>query len=273
MKRTAFLLLCIVITFQVIAQVPSIKNYSFENWTDNGGYLYPDSWNAYSTEAVQSGAIARKTGGSVGAYSLHVGSYYSGSDIYGAGIDIYDTLSMPVGGLKFDCRIQNNNTQWLNGLFLTIYFYDSMHDYISDEAWSSPMFTNYNSFTTQTWSFNSPPDAHYYNLDVSYFNAFGTINEFADVDNLRFIEASGLSKKSLVNDFIYPNPANHEITISNKQIGAESIAIFNLDGALVLQQKLHNKLNCINISTLSPGLYLIQLKGKSSITLQKLIKE
>ena len=71
---------------------------------------------------------------------------------------------------------------------------------------------------------------------------------------------------------IYPNPAKFELNIISN-ISFKSIIITNLDGKVMLNNSSEGKTAKINVSTLSNGVYIIQLaNAKGIISTQKFIK-
>jgi len=69
----------------------------------------------------------------------------------------------------------------------------------------------------------------------------------------------------------YPNPAIDKIYFANPQPNA-IVSILSIDGKLVSSTQLINQ-NSINVSSLSPGIYLIRLINSKGITTQKFLKE
>ncbi|MDI1257014.1 MAG: T9SS type A sorting domain-containing protein [Flavobacterium sp.] len=68
----------------------------------------------------------------------------------------------------------------------------------------------------------------------------------------------------------YPNPvSNGKIYITSKTSLEKEIAIFDVLGKLVFEQKTANKE--LNISTLSPGVYIIKIKEGETTATRKLI--
>lgn len=61
---------------------------------------------------------------------------------------------------------------------------------------------------------------------------------------------------------VYPNPANRAINISVKNEGIIRAKLFNSSGQLVLSSKLNNDVTQIDVSLLSPGLYLLVIDGQ-----------
>ena len=69
---------------------------------------------------------------------------------------------------------------------------------------------------------------------------------------------------------IYPNPANDVLYI-HPTIEKGEITIFNIVGGLVMQQPIEN--NQVNISKLTPGIYLFHLRTKNRGYNTRFIKE
>ena len=71
---------------------------------------------------------------------------------------------------------------------------------------------------------------------------------------------------------IYPNPAMDKIYISNLKEDNTLIKVYDINGRLVLENKISNK-EYLNISTLSKGIYQIKFEGSDWNEIRKLIKE
>ncbi len=95
-----------------------------------------------------------------------------------------------------------------------------------------------------TWSINNDLTTGY-----SYAANYATIFSSCLTTNITENEKSNTP-------LIYPNPANTQITIEN--ISGVPLKIFNAVGQLVLEKTITNEKNSIDISHLTPGLYLIQ---------------
>ena len=72
---------------------------------------------------------------------------------------------------------------------------------------------------------------------------------------------------------IYPNPANNILTIVSHTVGIENINIYNLNGQLVLNKKLNNNHNTINVSSLEAGIYIIDILSENTSVKRKLVIE
>ena len=73
---------------------------------------------------------------------------------------------------------------------------------------------------------------------------------------------------------LYPNPASDilNIQVSKLEAGA-TIRVFNLAGVEVLSQRLTQTLQTISVSTLQPGVYVVQITNGTQVTREKVIKE
>ncbi|MBL0053280.1 MAG: T9SS type A sorting domain-containing protein [Bacteroidetes bacterium] len=71
---------------------------------------------------------------------------------------------------------------------------------------------------------------------------------------------------------IFPNPANEIITVSNLN-NASLITISDVAGKNIIQQKVNNNTEQINISALLPGYYIVSLETSNGITKQPLLKK
>ena len=73
-------------------------------------------------------------------------------------------------------------------------------------------------------------------------------------------------------NFIYPNPGKDKIYISNLKEENTLVKIYDINGRLVLENKVSNK-EYLNISKLSKGMYQIKFEGSNLNETRKLIKE
>jgi hypothetical protein len=96
-------------------------------------------------------------------------------------------------------------------------------------------------------------------------------------------EAHFTSTNSWINNYnadkvpiiIYPNPANDIITISCTSIKNDEavISLYNIQGKLMLQQRLNQDKTEIDISNLAEGLYIVTVIGHDISISEKIIKE
>jgi hypothetical protein len=87
-------------------------------------------------------------------------------------------------------------------------------------------------------------------------------SEFIDYDEVKNSESE---------IFLFPNPANNEINISNVNSPNALILIYNLQGKLEI--KLQTNGLPIDISNLKKGIYLVKLIDDHKILINRLIKE
>ena len=108
----------------------------------------------------------------------------------------------------------------------------------------------------------------FYNWDISTISCYSDMEEAEIyVDN-----CTGIYGK-LISDFkISPNPNNGEFEINLSYIGENtSIEILDLNGKLVYQNRLNNKTQFINVSSISRGIYIISLIENGIRKTKKLI--
>lgn len=106
------------------------------------------------------------------------------------------------------------------------------------------------------------------NSDGEIFVAFkdGSVGNKASV--LRYGTTLSLDENSL-NDFdLFPNPAENILNIRTHKL--VDIQIYNSLGNLVLK---NNKANSVDVSKLSNGIYYVNIKSDSKITVRKFVKK
>jgi len=62
---------------------------------------------------------------------------------------------------------------------------------------------------------------------------------------------------------VFPNPFNQELTIEVKSAQANDFEIYNVIGELVISGKLNSQINTIDLSSLPPNVYLLQIENQS----------
>ena len=62
---------------------------------------------------------------------------------------------------------------------------------------------------------------------------------------------------------VFPNPFNHELTIEVKSAQANDFEIYNVIGELVISGKLNSQINTIDLSSLAPNVYILNIKNQS----------
>jgi outer membrane protein assembly factor BamB len=97
------------------------------------------------------------------------------------------------------------------------------------------------------------------------------------VSKLDVTETLGLADETAENGTLfklYPNPTQSEITIQTEQLKQGSIVkIYDLTGALMLEQVMQQPTTVLNIQQLASGTYLVELHQDNEIAVQRLIKD
>ena len=62
---------------------------------------------------------------------------------------------------------------------------------------------------------------------------------------------------------VFPNPFNQELTIEVKSPQANDFEIYNVIGELVISGKLNSQINTIDLSSLAPNVYILNVKNQS----------
>ena len=76
---------------------------------------------------------------------------------------------------------------------------------------------------------------------------------------------------TLNNIIIYPNPVSDILYISSENTVSETITIYSLNGKKVVEDI--TETNSIDVSTLSKGMYFIEISSESGKSIKKLIKK
>ena len=84
-------------------------------------------------------------------------------------------------------------------------------------------------------------------------------------------EVIGIDPTSLTKTFIYPNPAFDKLTIKNVYSSDAIIAIYDLQGKLVLNKLIGS--GQVDISNLPKGMYTVKLIDSGNVLINKLVKE
>lgn len=72
---------------------------------------------------------------------------------------------------------------------------------------------------------------------------------------------------------IYPNPFTDELTIQTSGNREYSVELTTITGRTVYQSKMEGNSHRINLSELSSGIYLVQMKSDNIVTVRKVIKQ
>lgn len=91
------------------------------------------------------------------------------------------------------------------------------------------------------------------------------------IDNMRIIDETGIASKDTENDVsFYPNPASDAIYFKSDNQPDLEVTIFDVNGKMVISPIKIQTGKKMNVSSLNPGQYLIQIEGKNSTLWKKL---
>ncbi len=128
------------------------------------------------------------------------------------------------------------------------------------------------------WSATEKYSTSAWSISLGYLDAgiFRSYNFKTDGYSIRCLNGDGSSIEDINYQDkleIYPNPAIDRIYIDYTEKQNVKIQIWDVVGECVLQSKLTNSTNEIDISSLSKGIYIIKLTGIDWIVQRKLTKE
>jgi hypothetical protein len=117
------------------------------------------------------------------------------------------------------------------------------------------------------------------NPDMSAAKGRSYIDTIQGYLNPRIYIALGLGSGTSINEVInssteiYPNPAQNSLNVVSYAVDINSVSIYNLNGQKVLNTKVDANQIRINTSTLSKGVYIIDIKSEEHSVKRKLILE
>jgi hypothetical protein len=159
---------------------------------------------------------------------------------------------------KFDNKAKFSYQPKFNG-----YQFNSQSPFMGNHLWTFG--------DGSTSSLENP--THYYATGGNYNVTHQVVNcgqTFVDAININHLPIGVKENKAEIVFQVSPNPSNSFINIISN-ISFQELNIYSLSGKLVLNE--FGNSNRVNISNLSSGIYFIELKSKSNISLkQKLIK-
>ena len=97
--------------------------------------------------------------------------------------------------------------------------------------------------------------------------------EVLDLVNDVPVIISSLDEEIEATTAIFPNPAKNTLNITSYNTKVNSVEIYNLNGQLVLNKTLNTYLSQINISSLTSGIYIVDIKSENTTIKRKLIIE
>lgn len=201
----------------------------------------------------------------VGFGNVEPGVFFISQDHHLTTVDAneWDVLN----GLPFGTEINAN-----------VGFYDQGDAYI-DPIWGTTSFPTVDTYLGAQFIIGT--STHYGWILVNW-NAAGTftVKSFAynDVPNeaINAGQTSGNTANTAmienVSISIFPNPCSELLTINTKELSNVELKIYNLSGELILQERLKTQ-NKIDVSSLSPGIFVISLKSDQGILKHRIVIE
>jgi len=135
--------------------------------------------------------------------------------------------------------------------------------------------TNSTTWTLKSYTFTAPSTGVFYFgfQNVTAANAAGT--HALGIDNFTVTEV--LATDSFVNNkfSVSPNPTTGLINVTNNEgINVNEITVTDLNGRVIKTSKFNNVSNIsINISDLSAGIYMMNIKSEAGTATKKVVKE
>ena len=257
LKTKAILISCLSLG-TALAQA-QVKNPGFEFWTLQNNKNIPTGWQvdtAYSNNDI----IRSQVGGSEGSYSVFMGSTLFLGDPKGSEMQLHDTLSKFPGHLLFDSQVYNAIND--NGIYLQVFFFDSLMNPILDFAGNSK--GNHSNWVTDTVYINLPafPTPKYVDIEASYYNLDGSLNEYGLLDNLRFLMPTVASNPQVLDPVsVVPVPVGKNLHIRNLPAGENRARLVCMDRRVI---EFPNCGDALDLEKFNPGIYLLELYGESN---------
>lgn len=108
------------------------------------------------------------------------------------------------------------------------------------------------------------------NQNVSFDGAI--VNGSLKVDFISFIFLLSNQDSELVNLVVYPNPVQDELRITSEE-ALDFYRIYNVTGALVSEEIIENTNKSIDVSSLTTGVYFIEISSNNRKVMKKIIKQ
>ena len=70
---------------------------------------------------------------------------------------------------------------------------------------------------------------------------------------------------------IFPNPAKNSITISQTEPSFTKCEIYDINGRLISENKIHSILQKVDLSNYAEGMYVVKLIGKEKVEFKKIV--
>jgi blue copper oxidase len=127
-------------------------------------------------------------------------------------------------------------------------------------------------FITKFETFSHPTVPYMYHCHLLHHEDDGMMGSFVVIDTL----TTGISSISDNIPFrVFPNPANTNVTIElAEQLSQAVVTLQNVLGEMMLKSELNGNSNSsLDLSSLTPGIYFLQVRSGNRLSTRKLIKQ
>lgn len=121
-----------------------------------------------------------------------------------------------------------------------------------------------------------PVDSLQFSLSSSDNGAFGmnTPAYFCMDDFTTYETFTGVAEvKAMPVAKVYPNPAVNELFVDAKDNSVKAVAVYDMSGRLVIKQDVKDAVTSVNIATLLPGVYILELTGEEQNASLRFVKQ
>ena len=195
-------------------------------------------------------------------------------------------------------KIMNLDQHWSGGSWVnnnqSLYVYDASNNMLSEtyQIWDNSSWLNQNTeqYTYDSWG-NSLTGKYLIWYQNAWHHFDGSLYVFADHQRDGMVDFQEVYRYSAVIDSIillieparsplqvtlFPNPARSVVYVStgtDSNNSCSSIAIYNLQGQLLLTKQLVNSTTGVDITDLKPGIYFVRFSGNQMTRVLKFIKD
>jgi hypothetical protein len=108
---------------------------------------------------------------------------------------------------------------------------------------------------------------------IAWYGITNFIDSYRYHNRIPFCKSLGIDETDASNDFnIFPNPANDEFVVESAEPGEKEIAIYDVTGRIVHEQK-SNQQSTVIFNQLASGIYFVEIKTGNKVHTEKLIIE
>ncbi|GHC42966.1 T9SS type A sorting domain-containing protein [Ulvibacter litoralis] len=142
-----------------------------------------------------------------------------------------------------------------------------------DATLNSCNYQSHTNFESLFFGYVSATSNQYITLYYDANTSIGTLNlEFAPGFYAAYgTEALSVSDQNAVEFTVFPNPASEQLVITSENLQIETITIYEVSGKIVTQFKTVE--GSVDVSSLSEGVYFIEINSEEGKHIKKFIKD